>query len=41
MGCKVLVVDDSGPRKIIIRALNNCGVADIVEAADGAERWRV
>lgn len=38
MGCKVLVVDDSGVmRKIIIRALNNCGVTDIVEAGDGVE----
>jgi two-component system chemotaxis response regulator CheY len=38
MGCKVLVVDDSGVmRKIIIRALNSCGVNDIVEAADGVE----
>ena len=38
MGCKVLVADDSGVmRKIIIRALNGCGVNDIVEAADGVE----
>jgi two-component system chemotaxis response regulator CheY len=38
MGCKVLLADDSGVmRKIIIRALNGCGVTDIVEAADGAE----
>ncbi len=38
MGCKVLVVDDSGVmRKIIIRALNNCGVTDVVEAGDGVE----
>ncbi|HYO24652.1 MAG TPA: response regulator [Lacipirellulaceae bacterium] len=35
---KVLVVDDSGVmRKIIIRALNNCGVTDVLEAADGVE----
>ena len=35
---KVLVADDSGVmRKIIIRALNACGVTDIVEAGDGAE----
>lgn len=35
---KVLVVDDSGVmRKIIIRALNSCGVTDIVEAGDGVE----
>jgi two-component system chemotaxis response regulator CheY len=38
MSIKVLVADDSGVmRKIIIRALNNCGVTEIVEAADGAE----
>ena len=38
MGMKVLVADDSGVmRKIIIRALNGCGVNDIVEAGDGAE----
>jgi two-component system chemotaxis response regulator CheY len=38
MGCKVLVVDDSGVmRKIIIRALNACGVTDIVEASDGVD----
>lgn len=35
---KVLVVDDSGiMRKIIIRALNACGVSQIVEAANGRE----
>lgn len=35
---KVLVADDSGVmRKIIVRALNNCGVTDVVEAGDGAE----
>ena len=35
---KVLVADDSGVmRKIIIRALNACGVTEIVEAGDGAE----
>lgn len=35
---KVLVADDSGVmRKIIIRALNACGVTDIVEACDGAD----
>lgn len=35
---KVLVVDDSGVmRKIIIRALNSCGVSDVVEAGDGVE----
>jgi two-component system, chemotaxis family, chemotaxis protein CheY len=35
---KVLVADDSGVmRKIIIRALNSCGVTEIVEAADGVE----
>jgi len=38
MSLKVLVADDSGVmRKIIIRALNSCGVTDIVEAGDGAE----
>jgi len=38
MGIKVLVADDSGVmRKIVIRALNSCGVTDVVEAADGAE----
>jgi two-component system chemotaxis response regulator CheY len=38
MSMKALVADDSGVmRKILIRALNNCGVNDIVEAADGAE----
>ena len=38
MSSKVLVADDSGVmRKIIIRALNSCGITDIVEAADGAE----
>lgn len=37
---RVLVVDDSGVmRKIIIRALNSCGVKAIVEAADGKEAW--
>lgn len=35
---KVLVADDSGVmRKIIIRALNACGITEIVEAGDGAE----
>ncbi len=35
---RVLVVDDSGiMRKIIIRALNACGVSQIVEAANGRE----
>jgi two-component system chemotaxis response regulator CheY len=38
MSRKVLVVDDSGVmRKIIIRALNACGVKDVVEAGDGVE----
>jgi two-component system chemotaxis response regulator CheY len=38
MCAKVLVADDSGVmRKILIRALNACGVTDIVEAGDGAE----
>jgi two-component system chemotaxis response regulator CheY len=38
MSQKVLVADDSGVmRKIIIRALNACGITEIVEAADGAE----
>jgi two-component system chemotaxis response regulator CheY len=38
MSIKVLVADDSGVmRKIIVRALNSCGVTDIVEAADGVE----
>jgi two-component system, chemotaxis family, chemotaxis protein CheY len=38
MSLKVLVADDSGVmRKILIRALNNCGVDNIVEAADGAD----
>jgi two-component system chemotaxis response regulator CheY len=40
MGCKVLLADDSGVmRKIIIRALNGCGVTDIVEAVDGADAF--
>jgi two-component system, chemotaxis family, chemotaxis protein CheY len=39
---KVLVVDDSGTmRKIVIRALNNAGFPDTVEAADGAEALTV
>ncbi|QDV23996.1 response regulator [Aureliella helgolandensis] len=38
---KVLVADDSGVmRKIIIRALNACGVMDTVEAADGKAGWQ-
>ena len=38
MSIKVLVADDSGVmRKIIIRALNSCGVTEVVEAADGVE----
>jgi two-component system, chemotaxis family, chemotaxis protein CheY len=38
MSLKVLVADDSGVmRKILIRALNACGVTDVVEAGDGAE----
>ena len=38
MSTKVLVADDSGVmRKIIVRALNSCGVDDIVEAIDGTE----
>lgn len=38
MSQKVLVVDDSGTmRKIIIRALNAVGFADVVEAGDGCE----
>jgi two-component system chemotaxis response regulator CheY len=38
MSGKVLVADDSGVmRKIIVRALQACGVNDVVEAADGAE----
>jgi two-component system, chemotaxis family, chemotaxis protein CheY len=38
MSLKCLVADDSGVmRKIIIRALNSCGVKDIVEASDGVE----
>lgn len=37
---KVLVADDSGVmRKIIVRSLNAVGVAETVEAADGAEGW--
>lgn len=37
---KVLVADDSGVmRKIIVRALNNCGLTDVVEASDGAEAF--
>lgn len=37
---KVLVADDSGVmRKIIIRALNSCGVSDVTEAADGQLGW--
>jgi two-component system chemotaxis response regulator CheY len=40
MGCKVLVVDDSGVmRKIIIRALYYCGVTEVVEAGDGVEAF--
>lgn len=39
---KVLVVDDSGiMRKIIIRALNACGLSDTVEARDGSEGWEL
>ena len=35
---KVLVADDSGVmHKSLIRALNACGVTDIIEASDGAE----
>lgn len=35
---KVLVVDDSGTmRKIVVRALNNVGLTDTVEAGDGVE----
>jgi two-component system, chemotaxis family, chemotaxis protein CheY len=35
---KVLVVDDSGTmRKIVVRALNNVGFTDTVEAGDGVE----
>jgi two-component system, chemotaxis family, chemotaxis protein CheY len=38
MSMRVLVADDSGVmRKIIVRALNHCGVTEIVEARDGAE----
>ncbi len=38
---KTLVVDDSGVmRKIIIRALNGCGLTDHVEAADGQKAWQ-
>jgi two-component system chemotaxis response regulator CheY len=38
MSIKVLVADDSGVmRKIIIRALNACGIDDIIEAGDGVE----
>ncbi len=38
MSNKVLIADDSGVmRRIIIRALNACGVTDIVEAVDGVE----
>lgn len=38
MSQKVLVADDSGVmRKIIIRALNACGITEIEEAADGSE----
>ena len=37
---KVLVADDSGVmRKIIIRALNACGVNETVEARDGKDGW--
>jgi len=37
---KTLVVDDSGVmRKIIIRALNGCGLTDHVEASDGQKAW--
>ena len=39
---KVLVVDDSGTmRKIVVRALNNVGFTDTVEAADGVEALAV
>jgi two-component system, chemotaxis family, chemotaxis protein CheY len=35
---RALVADDSSTmRKILIRSLNACGLADVVEAADGAE----
>ena len=38
MSRKVLVADDSGVmRTIITRALNACGVTDIVQAVDGAD----
>ena len=38
MAIKALVADDSGVmRKIIIRALNACGLDDVVEANDGVE----
>lgn len=35
---RVLIADDSSTmRKIILRTLNNVGVTDVTEAADGAE----
>ena len=39
---KALVADDSSTmRKTLIRSLNACGLADVVEAADGAEAIRL
>ncbi len=42
MSFKVLVADDSGVmRKILIRALNACGVTNIAEASDGVEALKL
>lgn len=42
MSDRALVVDDSGVmRKVIVRSLNAVGFTDIVEAADGAEAFRM
>ena len=39
---RALIADDSSTmRKILIRSLNACGLADVVEAADGAEAMQL
>ncbi len=39
---RALIADDSSTmRKILIRSLNACGLAEVVEAADGAEAIRL
>lgn len=41
MSTKVLVVDDSGMiRKVIVRALGELGIKDVVEAPDGDAAWK-